>query len=111
VGRAVGGSIGAEIPSTKTEGELMGEASDSVKDAVGQVASDQFETAKAAATRVAQEAKNVAEREVLTPAAAVEAARNIGDKIKTVVSETGAAGKSQVREFTDAHDKTGSKTH
>ena len=111
IGLAVGAAIAAMIPSTETEDELMGEASDSVKDAVGKVASDQFETAKTAATRVAQEAKNVAEREGLTPAAAVEAARNIGDKLKTVVSETGAAGKSEIREFADAKDKTSFKTH
>jgi len=106
IGLAVGAAIAAALPSTETEDELMGEASDAVKEAVSETASDQFATAKAAATRVAQEAKSVAEREGLTPAAAVDAAKNLGEKVKTVVSEAGTAGKSEVREFASTNNKT-----
>ena len=41
--------------------------------------------------RVAQDAKSAAEREGLTPAAAADAARSIGDKVKRAVTEAGAS--------------------
>ncbi len=106
MGLAVGAAIAAALPSTDTEDELMGEASDAVKEAVTEVASDQYETAKAAAGTVVQEAKSIAEREGLTPSAASDVARNVAEKLKRVVTETGAAAGSEVRDFAKVDDKT-----
>jgi hypothetical protein len=69
----------------------MGPASEAVKGAVGEAASESVEAAKSAAGRVAQNAIGAAEREGLTPAAAADTARNIGDKVKRAVSEADAS--------------------
>jgi hypothetical protein len=106
LGLAVGAAIAAMLPQTETEDQLMGEASDSVKKAVGEVASEQLETVKTAAGNVAEEAKAAAEREGLTPAGAADVARNVGEKIKQVVADTGAVAGSEVRDFTKPVDRT-----
>jgi len=107
VGLAIGAAIAAALPKTKAEDELMGEAADAVKTAIGEVAADQMGTAKAAATRVAHEAMGAAEREGLTPAAALDAAKRMGEKIKTVVSETTDAGQSELRNMAEAPSRQG----
>jgi ElaB/YqjD/DUF883 family membrane-anchored ribosome-binding protein len=106
IGLAVGAAIAAALPSTETEDEWMGDTSDSVKDTVSEVASNQFEAAKAAAGNVLQEAKGAVEKQGLTASAAAELARNMGDKIKEVVSDTSAAGKAELRDFAKMGDKT-----
>jgi ElaB/YqjD/DUF883 family membrane-anchored ribosome-binding protein len=97
LGLAAGAALAAVLPATETEHELMGPASDAVKGAVGEAASESVEAAKSAAGRVAQNAIGAAEREGLTPAAAADAARNIADKVKRAVSE---AGTSEIDERT-----------
>jgi ElaB/YqjD/DUF883 family membrane-anchored ribosome-binding protein len=91
LGLAAGAALAAVLPATKAEHEIMGPASDAVKGAVGEAASESVEAAKSAAGRVAQNAIGAAEREGLTPAAAANAARNIGDKLKRAVGEVGAS--------------------
>jgi Protein of unknown function (DUF3618) len=99
IGLALGAAIAALLPKTESENAVMGTTSDAVKQAAGDVASEQFQAAKEAGARVAREAMNVAEQQGLTPAAAVDAARQVGEKVKTVVTETGAAGTSEARDF------------
>jgi ElaB/YqjD/DUF883 family membrane-anchored ribosome-binding protein len=99
IGLAVGAVVAAMLPSTQTEDELVGQASDAVKNAVGEVVSDKFEAATTAVGKVVEEAQNVAQREGLTPSAAGDIARDLGDKLKRVVTETGAAAGAQVRDF------------
>jgi ElaB/YqjD/DUF883 family membrane-anchored ribosome-binding protein len=105
IGLAVGAAIAAVLPKTKTEDEFMGETSDSVKDAMGEVASDQFQKAKTAAGSVAREASNAAQREGLGPSQAADAVRQLGEKIKTVASDTKAAAETEVRDFADKADR------
>jgi hypothetical protein len=99
IGLAVGAAIAAMIPSTETENELMGEASDAVKGAVGEAASQQLQTAKEAAEKVASQAKSAAESEGLIPSGAGDIARNVGEKVKRVVRETGAAAESEMHDL------------
>jgi hypothetical protein len=87
IGVAVGAAIAAALPKSKLEDELMGEASDAVKGAIGEVAAGQYETAKAVAGAVADQALAKAKEEGLTPSGVAEAARNIGEKAKRVASE------------------------
>jgi hypothetical protein len=95
---AVGAALAAALPKTETEDEYLGSASDAVKEAVGAVAGEQFASAKAAASNFAQQAMDIAQQEGLTPANAADAARDIGDKIKRVVTETaGAAPDGETR--------------
>jgi ElaB/YqjD/DUF883 family membrane-anchored ribosome-binding protein len=108
IGLAVGAAIAALLPSTETEDELMGEKADAVKDTVGEVASDQFQKAKSAAGKVAEEALNVAQREGLSPSQAADTAKQLGEKVKTVVSKTAAAAESEMRDFSaNADNKKG----
>jgi hypothetical protein len=79
--------VAALLPRTETEDAYLGEASDAVKGAVGEVAGEQYERAKSVASNVVDEVKTAAEREGLTPEAAADAVRDLGDRVKTVVSE------------------------
>jgi len=105
IGLAVGAAIAAILPSTETEDELMGEKADAVKEAVGEVASDQFQKAKTAAGTVAQEAMSAAQREGLGTSQIANAAKEVGEKVKTVVSESAAAAESEIRDFAVNTDK------
>lgn len=100
VGIAVGAFIAAALPRTETENELMGETSDAIKHAAVGVASDHYETAKTAATRVAQTAASAVGREVVTPFSG-----DVGDKIQKVVADTGNAAREEIEKFTKAEDK------
>lgn len=100
MGVAVGAAIAAMLPSTQTEDELMGETSDSVKAVLGEAASDQFKTTKDAAGAVLRETKAAAEREGLTPTAAGEAMRSVGEKAKNVAQQAASAGSSQMENRT-----------
>jgi hypothetical protein len=73
VGIAIGAGIAASIPSTEAENRVMGEASDVVREAVTEKAAQVREMADAAL----QEAKAVG----LTPEAAGDALRTIGNRI------------------------------
>lgn len=97
LGLAAGAALAAVLPPTRTEHELMGEASDTVKGAIGEAASESVEAAKSGAGRVAQNAIGAAEREELTPAAAADTVRNAGNKVKRAISE---AGGSEIGETT-----------
>jgi ElaB/YqjD/DUF883 family membrane-anchored ribosome-binding protein len=105
IGLAVGAAIAAILPSTETEDELMGEKADAVKEAVGEVASDQFQKAKTAAGTVAQEAMSAAQREGLGTSQIANAAKEVGEKVKTVVSESAAVAESEIRDFAVNTDK------
>ena len=86
VGLAVGAILAASLPSTETEDALMGQASDAVKEKLGDVASEKYESAKAAAGKIALEAQ-------------AEAARGLGEKVKRVITETAATAESEARDL------------
>ena len=92
-GLAMGAMIAALLPRTDTEDAYLGEASDAVKGTVGEVAGEQYKRAKSVAANVLDEAKTAAERQGLTPEAAADAVRDLGDRVKNVVSEV-AGGKT-----------------
>ena len=98
VGLAIGAIIAAALPSTDVEDEFMGEASDAVKETVGEVASEQYDKAKAVATSVAQHAMTAAENEGLTASGAADMARTLGDKVKQVVTQTTESAGAELRE-------------
>jgi hypothetical protein len=73
VGIAIGAGIAASIPATEAENKVMGEASDFVRDAVTEKATQ----ARGMVDAAVQEAK----AQGLTPEAAGEALRKIGEKV------------------------------
>lgn len=85
-GLAIGVAIAAALPRTKTEDSLLGETSDAIKDTVAGAATEQFQTAKEAAGRVVEEVRDKATKEGLSASAAVNAVRDLGDKVLHVVT-------------------------
>ena len=73
VGIAIGAGIAASIPTTEAENKVMGEASDFVRDAVTEKATQ--------ARRMADAALQEAKAQGLTPEAAGEALRKFGEKV------------------------------
>src|SRR4029079_7648727 len=79
----LGAAIAALFPRTSLEDSVMGEASDAVKDTVGEVASGTLNTAAGVVDRVADGVAATAEAEGLTTDQAAENLKSIGDKMAT----------------------------
>jgi hypothetical protein len=94
-GLALGAAIAALLPKTKLEDSVLGGTSDSIKEAVGEVAAEQYERAASAVGRVVEEVKTTAVQEGLTSAAAVGAVRDLGEKLTSVVAAGGEAAKEK----------------
>jgi hypothetical protein len=111
-GLALGAFIAAMLPRTQFEDTYLGDTSDAVKEAVGQVASEQYREAKEAAGQVVERIKEEATSEDLSGTAR-DAVRDIGNKLKSVAeaaSETidEEAG-NIVRRMASSGANTGSK--
>jgi hypothetical protein len=63
LGLALGAAIGAALPSTRTEDELMGETSDTLKERVTATAEEQLDKGKAVAGKAWDKAKQEAEKQ------------------------------------------------
>ena len=98
IGVAIGALVATAFPATDLEDEMMGETSDAVKETLGDAASEQLDAAKSAVSAVADQAKSAAEREGLTPAAVKDAARDLGQRVGRVVSDTADAATTEVKE-------------
>jgi hypothetical protein len=80
IGVAVGAAIGAWLPRTQAEDQLIGDASDEVKDQTKEFAGEQLEKARKVGERAYDTAKREAERQGLSrEAVANEAASRISD--------------------------------
>ena len=87
VGIAIGAGIAASIPTTEAENKVMGGASDFVREAVSEKAAQVKEMADAAV--------HEAKAQGLTPEAAGEALRAIGDKMGAVAQAAASKGTSR----------------
>jgi hypothetical protein len=76
----------------------MGETADQVKQAFGEVASDQLEQAKTVAVSVADQALSRAKQEGFSPSGAADALRDAGEKAKNVANEAVKAATSALGE-------------
>jgi hypothetical protein len=80
IGLAVGAAMGAWLPRTQTEDQLMGDVSDEVKEQTKEFAGEQLEKAKKVGERAYDAAQEEAERQGLSgEAVANEAASRIND--------------------------------
>jgi hypothetical protein len=84
-GIALGALIAAALPRTKVEDDLMGETSDTVKNAAGEVASEQIAKISSEADKVAEEIKETVTEHGITPKAAVNVVREAGDRMVTAL--------------------------
>src|SRR5271166_2721116 len=94
VGVAVGAAIASMLPPTETEDQWMGEASDAVKGAAGEAASEGFEHAKDVAGAAVERATEAAKRGAIT-GGAQEAARSLAEGIREATSEPTPIGGSE----------------
>jgi hypothetical protein len=97
-GLVIGAAIAALLPRSRLEDSMIGETSDAVKEAVGAVASEQYEAAKSAAGRVAGEVMHTAEKEGLTGEAAAGVLRDLGDKMAKVATTGTEAVEGEARD-------------
>lgn len=81
IGVGIGAALAAWLPRTRTEDSLLGEASDSLKGAIGEVAGKQYRDVKAAAESVASEAKASAARHGFSAEGAAQTVRTMADKV------------------------------
>jgi Protein of unknown function (DUF3618) len=80
IGLAVGAAMGAWLPRTQAEDQLMGDVSDELKEQTKKFAGEQLEKAKRVGERAYETAQREAERQGLSgEAVANEAASRIGD--------------------------------
>ena len=89
-GLAIGAAIAAVLPRTRTEDSFLGETSDALKDTFAGAATEQFQRAKEATGRVVEEVTKVAEKEGISATVAADVVRDIGEKVKHVVTAAGA---------------------
>jgi hypothetical protein len=87
VGIAIGAGIAASVPTTEAENKVMGGASDFVREAVSEKAAQVKEMADAAV--------HEAKAQGLTPEAAGEALRAIGDKMGAMAQAAASKGTSR----------------
>jgi hypothetical protein len=80
------------------EDAVFGEASDQVKEAVGDIASEQYQQAAEVVTNVVDEVKNAAADEGISPSLAAESVRDFTEKVTRVVSAAGEATTEAVRD-------------
>jgi len=95
MGLAVGAAIGALLPRTQAEDQLMGEASDKLKGRTQEFAGEQFEKAKRVGEHAYDTAKEEAERQGLT-------SEGVADEVRSIMSDTSIAPSSEA-----GSDKTG----
>lgn len=93
-GLVIGAAIAAMLPRSRLEDQLLGETADAIKGTVGEVASEQFDKAKAAAGSVAEAVQSAAAKEGLSTAVAADVLKDIGDKVSSVVKAGGSAAKA-----------------
>jgi len=90
LGVAIGAILAAALPETRAEAKVMGQASDSVKQAAGEAAQSGFEAAKDSTMSAADAAaKSVGEADLGTHASRMT--QNIGDKLKEAAEEVVSA--------------------
>jgi hypothetical protein len=93
VGLAIGAAIAAALPKTEAEDQLLGEASDNLKDAAAKLAASEMENAKSVATsmasKVASEVGKVADEHGVSAQGAAAAVHAATDKLKDAVGLQG----------------------
>ncbi|HYZ26032.1 MAG TPA: DUF3618 domain-containing protein [Geminicoccaceae bacterium] len=84
IGLAVGAAIGAALPPTETEDELMGETRDRLKRDAEETGREQLAKARAAAGAAVAAGREEAERQGLSADAAKAGAESVRDKVERV---------------------------
>jgi hypothetical protein len=91
VGLAIGAAIAAALPATRPEARLFREVGGELKRKAREFASEGVQAVKSAAQDVYDETMNHAKDQGLSPEGVKEAAKDVGEKVKSVIAS--AAGK------------------
>ena len=95
VGLAVGAAIGAALPATETEDEWMGDTRDRLKDHASEAGREQLAKVGAAAGAAYDAAREEADRQGLTPEAAVAGAGSMAEKVERVAEAASDAANTE----------------
>jgi ElaB/YqjD/DUF883 family membrane-anchored ribosome-binding protein len=112
LGVALGAALGAALPETELEDDLMGEASDAVKQQASEAGAAGYEKAKAVAEKTWESASQEAERQGLTADKAKEALDNIGEKADSIRETTMDSAREEASRqglMSDDSDQSGSR--
>jgi Protein of unknown function (DUF3618) len=97
VGLAVGAAIGAALPATETEDEWMGDTRDRLKDHASEAGREQLAKVGAAAGAAYDAAREEADRQGLTPEAAVAGAGSMAEKVERVAEAASGAANTEAQ--------------
>ena len=86
IGLAIGALVGAGLPRTQREDEVMGETSDQFKSSAREQAREHFAQAREAGGQVADKVRGEAEHQGFTTESAQEVIRDIGEKVSAVAA-------------------------
>jgi len=114
IGLAIGAIIGASLPRSRHEDELMGEASESVTATAKDAARKQFKHLEDAGGRVVEQVRGAAEEQGLTSDSAQSLVRDIGAKVSAVAAAAKESAEGELKsvkekaegEMTAAAEKT-----
>jgi ElaB/YqjD/DUF883 family membrane-anchored ribosome-binding protein len=104
VGLALGAIIGAMLPRSRREDELMGDASDNVKQSATEVAREQFQHAREAGERIVEKVQSEAEHQGLSPDAAKELVQDIGGKVSAVAAAARESAEHELKSVEDTRE-------
>ena len=97
IGLAIGAIIGASLPRSRREDEVMGEASESVKATAKGAAREQFEHLEDAGGRIVQKVRGAAEDQGLTSDSAQSLVRDIGAKVSAVAAAAKESAEGELK--------------
>ena len=97
LGFALGAALGAGLPPTRHEDELMGEMRDEAMNRVREVGAEQLDKAKHVATAASEAAMEEADKEGVSHQNVDQRLREVGDKVERVAQAAGHAAKEEAQ--------------
>jgi F0F1-type ATP synthase membrane subunit b/b' len=95
VGLAIGAAIAAALPATRQEEQVFGAVGGELKNKAREMASEGVEAVKGAAQDVYEDTLRHAKAQGLSPESVREAAKDIGEKVKSVMANATDASSGQ----------------
>lgn len=96
IGFAIGAGIASAFPSTTIEKDFMGEAGAAVKEKMQEFASETKEAAQTKGKQILDDVKREAAAQGLTPSAATDALKSVGEKAKVVAGSASQSIRSRL---------------
>jgi hypothetical protein len=97
-GVVIGAAIATLLPKTETEDTLFGETREQLKNAVGDIAQEQYQKATETVSHMVDDVKSAAEQEGLSTQNVSDLVRGAAEKIDRVIGAAGDAAGEAVKE-------------